>query len=163
MCVVWQLIVGEMAIELCEVKVTVPFILIGSHRRCVNCRSRGELGSCKDPFTMNSTQIALEKGVEALPCVSGWCGKIIESQNLNNGELSSSYTCSNKNYSIIYIEIFCLQNMVPPRRDYASNEDQTITKRDAPIPCGITRKCTCAFVMEIFVTERRERQMSPVA
>ncbi|XP_014474495.1 PREDICTED: uncharacterized protein LOC106744334 [Dinoponera quadriceps] len=56
----------------------------GSHRRCVSCRSRGELGSCKDPFTMNSTQIALEKGVEALPCVSGWCGKIIESQNLNN-------------------------------------------------------------------------------
>ncbi|XP_032673671.1 uncharacterized protein LOC116845270 [Odontomachus brunneus] len=57
---------------------------VGSHRRCVSCRSRGELGSCKDPFTMNSTQITLEKGVEALPCVSGWCGKIIESQNLNN-------------------------------------------------------------------------------
>lgn len=59
----------------------------GILRRCVSCRSRGELGSCKDPFTMNSTQIALEKGVEAVPCVSGWCGKIIESQNLNNGEL----------------------------------------------------------------------------
>lgn len=57
----------------------------GILRRCVSCRSRGELGSCKDPFTMNSTQIALEKGVEAVPCVSGWCGKIIESQNLNNG------------------------------------------------------------------------------
>lgn len=36
---------------------------------------------------MNSTQITLEKGVDAVPCVSGWCGKIIESQNLNNGEL----------------------------------------------------------------------------
>lgn len=35
---------------------------------------------------MNSTQIAVEKGVDAVPCVSGWCGKIIESQNLNNGE-----------------------------------------------------------------------------
>ncbi|GAB1869646.1 hypothetical protein CAJAP_10725 [Camponotus japonicus] len=57
---------------------------VGILRRCVSCRSRGELGSCKDPFTMNSTQIALEKGVEAVPCVSGWCGKIIESQNLNN-------------------------------------------------------------------------------
>ncbi|XP_019887666.1 uncharacterized protein LOC109610669 [Ooceraea biroi] len=57
---------------------------VGILRRCVSCRSRGELGSCKDPFTMNSTQIALEKGVDAVPCVSGWCGKIIESQNLNN-------------------------------------------------------------------------------
>ncbi|KAL2721702.1 uncharacterized protein V1477_020522 [Vespula maculifrons] len=53
-------------------------------RRCVHCRSRGELGSCKDPFTMNSTQIDLERGVDMVPCVSGWCGKIIESQNLNN-------------------------------------------------------------------------------
>ncbi|XP_018360781.1 PREDICTED: Ig-like V-type domain-containing protein FAM187A [Trachymyrmex cornetzi] len=56
----------------------------GILRRCVSCRSRGDLGSCKDPFTMNSTQIALEKGIDAVPCVSGWCGKIIESQNLNN-------------------------------------------------------------------------------
>ncbi|XP_011646450.1 uncharacterized protein LOC105433061 [Pogonomyrmex barbatus] len=56
----------------------------GIFRRCVSCRSRGDLGSCKDPFTMNSTQITLEKGVDAVPCVSGWCGKIIESQNLNN-------------------------------------------------------------------------------
>ncbi|XP_024891261.1 uncharacterized protein LOC112467042, partial [Temnothorax curvispinosus] len=56
----------------------------GILRRCVSCRSRGDLGSCKDPFTMNSTQIELEKGIDAVPCVSGWCGKIIESQNLNN-------------------------------------------------------------------------------
>ncbi|XP_011872606.1 PREDICTED: uncharacterized protein LOC105564671 [Vollenhovia emeryi] len=56
----------------------------GILRRCVSCRSRGDLGSCKDPFTMNSTQIAVEKGIDAVPCVSGWCGKIIESQNLNN-------------------------------------------------------------------------------
>ncbi|XP_020285569.1 uncharacterized protein LOC109855564 isoform X3 [Pseudomyrmex gracilis] len=59
-------------------------VFAGILRRCVSCRSRGELGSCKDPFTMNSTQIAVEKGVDAVPCVSGWCGKIIESQNLNN-------------------------------------------------------------------------------
>ncbi|XP_014606342.1 PREDICTED: uncharacterized protein LOC106787998 [Polistes canadensis] len=57
---------------------------IDALRRCVHCRSRGEQGSCKDPFTMNSTQIELERGVDMVPCVSGWCGKIIESQNLNN-------------------------------------------------------------------------------
>ncbi|KAG7198637.1 hypothetical protein KM043_005995 [Ampulex compressa] len=56
----------------------------GLFRRCVSCRSRGELGSCKDPFTMNATQIEDEKGVSTVPCVSGWCGKIIESPNLNN-------------------------------------------------------------------------------
>lgn len=51
----------------------------------MNCRSRGELGSCKDPFTMNSTAIEMEKGVDAVPCASGWCGKIIERQGINNG------------------------------------------------------------------------------
>lgn len=62
----------------------LPHETIGALRRCVSCRSRGELGSCKDPFTMNSTQIEMEKGVEAVACASGWCGKIIESANLNN-------------------------------------------------------------------------------
>ncbi|XP_044588494.1 uncharacterized protein LOC123267739 [Cotesia glomerata] len=56
----------------------------GKLRRCVNCRSRGDLGSCKDPFTLNVTLIEKEHGVEAIPCASGWCGKIIESPNLNN-------------------------------------------------------------------------------
>lgn len=56
----------------------------GILRRCVNCRSRGDLGSCKDPFTMNATEIEMEKGVDAVPCASGWCGKIIERQGLNN-------------------------------------------------------------------------------
>lgn len=52
----------------------------------MNCRSRGDLGSCKDPFTMNSTEIETEKGVDAVPCASGWCGKIIERHGLNNGK-----------------------------------------------------------------------------
>ena len=53
------------------------------------CRSRGELGSCKDPFTLNYTQIENEHGVAAPPCASGWCAKIIERRNLNNGKFSS--------------------------------------------------------------------------
>ncbi|XP_066591107.1 UPAR/Ly6 domain-containing protein rtv-like [Prorops nasuta] len=64
--------------------ILVPRESNGILRRCVDCRSRGELGSCKDPFTMNSTEIEMEKGVDSVPCASGWCGKIIESQNLNN-------------------------------------------------------------------------------
>ncbi|RZC34277.1 uncharacterized protein BDFB_006913, partial [Asbolus verrucosus] len=53
----------------------------GLLKRCFVCRSRGELGSCKDPFTVNATQVELEKGVETVPCASGWCGKILETEN----------------------------------------------------------------------------------
>lgn len=53
----------------------------GLLRRCFVCRSRGELGSCKDPFTINATQVENEKGVETVPCASGWCGKILETEN----------------------------------------------------------------------------------
>lgn len=49
-------------------------------RRCFQCRSRGELGSCKDPFKFNVTQIENEHGITAVPCASGWCGKVIESE-----------------------------------------------------------------------------------
>jgi hypothetical protein len=74
---------------------SVSFILLthtpkfasGILKRCFVCRSRGELGSCKDPFTVNVTHIELEKGVEAIPCASGWCGKMLETENpLKEGE-----------------------------------------------------------------------------
>ncbi|KAI8126599.1 hypothetical protein CVS40_3467 [Lucilia cuprina] len=47
-------------------------------RRCYSCRSRGELGSCKDPFNFNATDVESEPGLTAIPCASGWCGKVIE-------------------------------------------------------------------------------------
>ncbi|XP_035896206.1 uncharacterized protein LOC118505047 [Anopheles stephensi] len=47
-------------------------------KRCYQCRSRSELGSCKDPFVWNATQVESERGVSAVPCASGWCGKVIE-------------------------------------------------------------------------------------
>lgn len=56
----------------------------GVVKRCYSCRSRGDLGSCKDSFKYtNVTQISVEPGigVEAVPCASGWCGKIIETRN----------------------------------------------------------------------------------
>lgn len=74
---------------------------------------------------MNSTEIEQEKGVEAIPCASGWCGKIIESQNLNNeygtatqrmclqrgpddGEERCAYTVWN--YKKVYM-CFCLGDL----------------------------------------------------
>ncbi|XP_030767704.1 uncharacterized protein LOC115891400 [Sitophilus oryzae] len=52
-------------------------------QRCFTCRSRGELGSCKDPFTVNVTLVESKQeiGVETAPCPSGWCGKIVETEN----------------------------------------------------------------------------------
>lgn len=50
----------------------------GLLRRCFQCRSRGELGSCKDPYTFNATDAENEPGITVIPCASGWCGKLIE-------------------------------------------------------------------------------------
>lgn len=50
----------------------------GLLRRCYQCRSRGELGSCKDPYTFNATDAENEPGISVIPCASGWCGKLIE-------------------------------------------------------------------------------------
>ncbi|KRT83055.1 hypothetical protein AMK59_3582 [Oryctes borbonicus] len=45
--------------------------------RCYSCRSRGELGTCKDPFDVNKEQV----GVETNLCASGWCTKMIEAED----------------------------------------------------------------------------------
>ncbi|CAG9804260.1 unnamed protein product [Chironomus riparius] len=52
----------------------------GLIKRCYQCRSRGDLGSCKDPFRFNASHIDMEPGVTAIPCASGWCGKVIEGE-----------------------------------------------------------------------------------
>ncbi|XP_075212412.1 QVR superfamily protein rtv isoform X2 [Lycorma delicatula] len=56
-----------------------PNSVEGVLKRCFQCRSRGELGNCKDPFAYNNAT-AIEKvpGIQAVPCASGWCGKILE-------------------------------------------------------------------------------------
>lgn len=65
-------------------------------QRCFMCRSRGELGSCKDPFTVNVTLVEnkQEIGVETVPCASGWCGKILESEDaLKEGTIDLQKVC----------------------------------------------------------------------
>lgn len=61
-------------------KVFVP--VEARFKRCFTCRSRGALGDCRDPFNFNSTtfdgQINHKPSIEATPCASGWCAKIIE-------------------------------------------------------------------------------------
>ncbi|XP_071524129.1 UPAR/Ly6 domain-containing protein rtv-like [Panulirus ornatus] len=48
----------------------------GQLRRCYSCRSRGQYGDCKDPVSFNASRLV--PGVEAVPCASSWCSKIIE-------------------------------------------------------------------------------------
>ena len=43
-------------------------------KRCFNCRSRTELGDCRDPFYVTGNSSTLEHkshGVEIAPCASG--------------------------------------------------------------------------------------------
>ncbi|XP_068627774.1 UPAR/Ly6 domain-containing protein rtv [Battus philenor] len=48
------------------------------NKRCIRCRSRGELGSCGDPFPFNVTEPEVEMGIHVVACPSGWCGKSYE-------------------------------------------------------------------------------------
>ncbi|GAB6029287.1 hypothetical protein CHUAL_005052 [Chamberlinius hualienensis] len=50
----------------------------GVVRRCWTCRSRGEYGDCRDPFVVNLANLEYYPGAEPAPCASGWCGKIVE-------------------------------------------------------------------------------------
>lgn len=53
-------------------------------KRCFVCRSRGELGDCKDPFLFNATTAESNRAVDAQPCAAGWCAKIIEGKGDGN-------------------------------------------------------------------------------
>lgn len=48
------------------------------HKRCIRCRSRGDLGTCGDPFPINVTETIVEQGLHVVACPSGWCGKLLE-------------------------------------------------------------------------------------
>nr|XP_053635038.1 uncharacterized protein LOC128690376 [Cherax quadricarinatus] len=71
---------AQRTIKLClfGALVIVVFVNVteGQVRRCFSCRSRGKLGDCKDPARFNTSR--LMPGVEAVPCASSWCSKIIE-------------------------------------------------------------------------------------
>ncbi len=49
-------------------------------RRCFTCRSRGERGDCRDPFTPPDTEEnrrqSVNTAVDEVPCSTGWCSKV---------------------------------------------------------------------------------------
>lgn len=74
------------------------FSIIGLNKRCMRCRSRGELGSCGDPFPFNVTDPEAEVGVHVIACPSGWCGKLNQG---STGTFRSDGTVSINLYNYI--------------------------------------------------------------
>lgn len=56
----------------------IVFVTPGLHKRCIQCRSRGDLGSCGDPFPYNMTEPDAVIGIHMVACPSGWCGKLLQ-------------------------------------------------------------------------------------
>ncbi|KAL1442863.1 hypothetical protein MTO96_030586 [Rhipicephalus appendiculatus] len=61
--------------------------LAGRTSHCYVCRSRSQLGDCRDPFPYNETTVEGVRGVEASPCASKWCGKLVEGRDDGEGYL----------------------------------------------------------------------------
>lgn len=78
--------ISDSSLKLCHIyilltnQVNIYFVHFhpGAFNRCFKCRSRGDLGSCKDPFKFNASALEGIQGVDAIPCTSGWCGKILD-------------------------------------------------------------------------------------
>lgn len=72
----------QVLIELLIILLTTKDVTGARFKRCFTCRSRGALGDCRDPFDLNSTTFEdsanTKSSIEATPCASGWCSKIIE-------------------------------------------------------------------------------------
>ncbi|KAH7969099.1 hypothetical protein HPB52_014624 [Rhipicephalus sanguineus] len=62
--------------------VLLPSLVEGRRTsHCYVCRSRSQLGDCRDPFPYNETTVEGVRGVEASPCASKWCGKLVEGRD----------------------------------------------------------------------------------
>ena len=68
-------------------------------RRCYTCRSRGDLGDCKDPFVApppfnaSDPSASLERHVKLNPCNSGWCFKQIDGEIGNSANNAVERGC----------------------------------------------------------------------
>lgn len=74
--------------------VTLLPVLVQARRtaHCFTCRSRGQLGDCRDPFPYNETTAEGVRGVEVTPCASKWCGKLIEGRD-DDFDLATERMC----------------------------------------------------------------------
>merc|ERR1712034_154007 len=84
-----------------------------SYSRCYTCRSRGDVGDCKDkfspppPFNASNPDASLVRHVKESPCYSGWCYKQIDGEigdSSNSGKERCAYVM--KSYKRVFI-CFC--------------------------------------------------------
>uniref|UniRef100_T1J9S9 Solute carrier organic anion transporter family member n=1 Tax=Strigamia maritima TaxID=126957 RepID=T1J9S9_STRMM len=104
-------------------------------KRCFECRSRGQLGDCGDPFNTNSTSISAS--VTVLTCISGWCGKIVDGTEdkirrterlcLPQAPSDDEERCGETNW----------ENKKGSSSDASEITDSTITNIDNQVECGI--------------------------
>ena len=58
-----------------------------NRRRCFTCRSRGDRGDCRDPFTFPESEEenrrqSVNTAVGEAPCSTGWCSKVSKVQTM---------------------------------------------------------------------------------
>ncbi|KAG6450778.1 hypothetical protein O3G_MSEX006762 [Manduca sexta] len=92
------------------------------NKRCIGCRSRGELGTCGDPFPFNVTEPEAEVGIHVVACPSGWCGKLIQ---------GTTGTFRTDDYGAV-TERMCLQR---PPSDYEERCAYTMWNRKKVYMC----------------------------
>lgn len=85
---------GLAPLSLAVLAVVLLPALVESRRtsHCFVCRSRGQLGDCRDPFPYNDTTVEGVRGVEASPCASKWCGKLVEGRD-DDFDLATERMC----------------------------------------------------------------------
>jgi hypothetical protein len=115
-------------------------------RRCFECRSRGDLGTCKDPFRYNSTQVEEVHGARTVPCASGWCGKVIEGQGSYRDDGEFQDCIKYCNFCTFLLEF---QTSIWPPNECAFNADPPTLRIDAPTRSTTTKRCSCVFVKVI--------------
>lgn len=125
------------------------FCTPGAVKRCYKCRSRGDLGDCRNPFYADiearqrasgarnpflpnnqdpwGRQIdpynrpdpfdafqsgSLSSGVEAIPCSSGWCAKVIEGRGTFKADGKTLFR-----FDFIYTNSISLYNLLGSLRN----------------------------------------------
>lgn len=107
-------------------------------RRCIQCRSRGELGSCGDPLPFNISDPEAEHGVHITACPSGWCAKRIQ---------GTTGTFRTDDYGAV-TERSCLQQ---PPSDYEERCAYTMWKYKRVYVCFCNGDlCNSAPTMKMF-------------
>ena len=123
-------------------------------RRCFTCRSRGEKGDCRDPFTPPEREEGAERrssvntAVAEADCSTGWCSKvkIISDDAMINDSINCFRSWR------VWTRTLETMTMVLQLRDSVWRELPVMIRSAAHSFRWVTRKSTCASAREISAT-----------